>query len=62
MILYRFDLATMYKDATFDEHNQRRWTAASRAAYICEIYSLPYLNDMDKYRQFLRGEICEYIH
>ena len=56
------DLATMYKDATFDEHNRRRWTAAAHAAFICEIYSLPYLNDMDKYRQFLRGEICEYIH
>ena len=53
------DLATMYKDATFDEHNRRRWAAASRAALTCESNnkllpnSLPFPNDMkDQYRQF----------
>ena len=47
------DLATMYKDATFDEHNRRRWAAAARAALICEFDSLPILNDAkDKFRQF----------
>ena len=45
------DLATMYKDATFDEHNRRRWAAASRAALMCEYDSVPLPNHM-KVRQF----------
>ena len=54
------DLATMYKDATFDEHNQRRWTAAARAAFICKFDSVPFKNEIefkDKLRQFSRGKI-----
>ena len=52
------DLATMYKDATFDEHNRRRWAAASRAVSACEFLSLPIPNDMtDKLRQFLEGKL-----
>ena len=53
------DLAAMNKDATFDEHNQRRWTAASHAALLCKACFYPcYNGSKDRlYINYLKGKI-----
>ena len=52
------DLAAMYKDATFDEHSRRRWTAASHAAFLCEFQSCRrVIGKQDKYFNYLKGKI-----